>query len=164
MIRIYIFNASKQPNSFSCVIYIISKSFDSCYIYIGIITKLLLLMRYASGYYNLWDMSRYCFHVVMRVTILNMFWHLFIRRMRVSNPVRFSASVRNEAARAVWGPDGSTPSFILPPETHTRLAKAKEKYELFPQALWFHLCQRQNYSLFQITKIPCQAHYIYKSW
>ena len=164
MIRVYICNASKQTNSFSCVTYGIGINFDLCYIYIRIIIELLLLMRYASGYYNLWDMSHYCFCVVMRVTILNMFPHLFMRRLRVWNPVLFSASVRNAAAHAFRGPDGSTTSFIVPPETHTTFAKAKEKYELFPSALWFHLCQRRNYPFFQITKITCQAHYIHEHW
>ena len=52
-------------------------------------------------------MTIYCVRVVMWDTVLNMFTHIFTCRLRVWNAVIFSASVKNEDARAVRGPDGS---------------------------------------------------------
>ena len=45
---------------------------------------------------------------------LNKFPHLFTCRLRVYNPVFFSASAKNAAACAVQGPAGSTHPYWIP--------------------------------------------------
>ena len=80
----------------------------------------------------------------MRVIILNMFLHLFMCRLRVWDRVLFSASVRNAASHAVWGPDGLIPTFIFLPETHTRFAKAKKYMNYSPEHSDFIFVKDEN--------------------
>ena len=78
-----------------------------CYTYIGLI----LLLRYASGYSHLRDMSHYCARMVIRGTHFHKFLRVFTRRLRVWNPVLFCAPAKNAAACAVRGTSGSTYTF-----------------------------------------------------
>ena len=56
-------------------------------------------------------------------------------------------------------------SFILPPDTHHKLAKSKEKYQTFSIALKFHLVKDETIpSSKSRTKITFQAHHIHEHW
>ena len=75
-----------------------------CYTYIG----LLILMKYASGYSHLLEMSNYYVRLVIKGPYLHTFPRVFTCRLHVWNPVSFITSMIKAAFRDFRGPSGST--------------------------------------------------------
>ena len=72
-------------------------------------------------------MTHYCVHVGIQDTNLNNFPHSFTRRLRVCNPVLFSASVSTAVTCAVWVPAGSTGGDVKEAELMNGIVDQKQE-------------------------------------
>ena len=116
-------NSYKQRNSFSCETYVTYKHFVVCNTYVGLnifpcVTHIWLLLfkkRCLGMLYFTRDVTLLCLHG-NRGYVLNYVYNSFhvqaTRRLRVQNPVLFSALVSNADTCAVRGPSGSTLSLM----------------------------------------------------
>ena len=107
IIAVYMCNASKRPNSLSCVTHRIEKYFSMCN------TCVIILVSHVQHIHQATFIDDSLLYPRGNVrTNLNTFLHLFTRRLRVWNPVLVCASAINAAVRSFQDYDGSTYNHI----------------------------------------------------